>query len=126
MAQTFKVLGISIFLALALAACTDSIGERYVGFAECITQKGARMYGAYWCPHCANQKKLFGREGFKKVAYVECDPRGANAKPDVCNAEKVKSYPTWKFADSTVMTGEVSLEKLAEKTQCALPVVVQE
>ena len=29
------------------------------------------MYGAYWCPHCQAQKKVFG-ESFQYVPYVEC------------------------------------------------------
>ena len=40
-------------------------------FAKCLTQKSVVMYGAYWCPHCQAQKKLFG-SSFKYVNYVEC------------------------------------------------------
>ena len=28
--------------------------------AQCLTAKGVKMYGAYWCSHCQNQKKAFG------------------------------------------------------------------
>jgi len=31
----------------------------YSEFAKCLTQKGAKMYGTFWCPHCQNQKKEF-------------------------------------------------------------------
>ena len=28
-------------------------------FALCLGDKGAVFYGAFWCPHCQNQKKMF-------------------------------------------------------------------
>lgn len=43
----------------------------------------ARMYGAYWCPHCHTQQELFGKEAFSAITYIECDPRGKEAQPDV-------------------------------------------
>ena len=29
--------------------------------AEHLTNSGAKMYGAFWCPHCQQQKAIFGR-----------------------------------------------------------------
>ena len=34
------------------------------------------MYGAYWCPHCAHQKELFGAEAWSLIPYVECSLKG--------------------------------------------------
>jgi len=31
--------------------------DSMVTFAKCLTENGAKMYGAYWCTHCENQKK---------------------------------------------------------------------
>ncbi|OGY08784.1 MAG: hypothetical protein A2782_02240 [Candidatus Blackburnbacteria bacterium RIFCSPHIGHO2_01_FULL_43_15b] len=85
-------------------------------FAQCLKDKGATMYGAYWCSHCQNQKKLFG-SSFAHVSYVECTQ-------DVkkCEEQKIKGYPTWIFADGSRNEGEISLEDLASKTGCTLPV----
>lgn len=117
--KTFIFVGIAaVFL---LSACGDLLGDRYVGFSQCLSEKGVTMYGAYWCPHCANQKKLFGTEGFRHVTYVECDPRGSGAKPELCKQKNIEGYPTWIFADGSRVSGERSLESLAEKTGCALP-----
>lgn len=80
------------------------------------------MYGAYWCPHCLNQKEMFGKLGFAEINYVECDPRGSDAKPKLCLDKGVDSYPRWIFSDDSQFEGEVPLEKLAEKTGCKLPV----
>ena len=82
-------------------------------FAQCLTSKGLKMYGAYWCPHCQAQKALFG-DSFKYVNYTEC-----TEKPDVCTAAGVQGYPTWEIA-STTLVGEQSLETLAAQTGCVL------
>lgn len=91
------------------------------GFASCLGEKGATFYGAFWCPHCANQKKLFGNSA-KKLPYVECAiPGNQSAIAPACAEAKVEGYPTWTFADGTRLTGEQTLQDLAEKTGCALP-----
>ncbi len=91
------------------------------GFASCLGEKGAKFYGAFWCPHCANQKKLFGRSA-KKLPYIECGVAGnTSAQTQICTDAEVKNYPTWTFADDSRLTGEISLSELSEKTSCALP-----
>lgn len=72
----------------------------------------ARMYGAYWCPHCHTQQELFGKEAFTALTYIECDPRGKDAQPDLCKAANIKAYPTWEIRGK-YYTGRQSLEKLA-------------
>ncbi len=86
--------------------------------AECLTQKGVKMYGAYWCPHCAAQKRDFG-SAFSKVTYVECAIPGDNsAQTQACKDAGIKSYPTWIFPDGSRVSGEQSLADLAEKAGC--------
>lgn len=94
------------------------------GFAQCLKDKGAVFYGAFWCPHCQNQKKAFGRSA-KLIPYVECSTPDGKGQLSVCTDKGVKSYPTWIFADGTQLTGEVELATLAEKTQCVLPTTTQ-
>lgn len=89
-------------------------------FAQCIKEKGALFYGAFWCPHCQAQKALFGRST-KYLPYVECSTSNGKDQLQICKDKLVQSYPTWDFADGERMNGEVSLEKLAEKTGCVLP-----
>ncbi|GAP99456.1 hypothetical protein NIES2104_60220 [Leptolyngbya sp. NIES-2104] len=91
---------------------TTSSGAAELALATHLKQVGAKMYGAFWCPHCHDQKQLFGKEAFKQIDYVECDPKGKNPQPDVCQAEGVKGYPTWKVNGQTV-SGTQSLEELA-------------
>ena len=115
------ILGLSIALVTVRAACTDELGDTYVGFAQCLTNKNVTMYGAYWCPHCANQKKLFGTQGFEKVKYVECAVGGPSAQPVLCTEKKIEGYPTWIFPDGSRLQGEISLEELSKKGVCSLP-----
>ena len=90
------------------------------GFAQCLKDKGATFYGAFWCPHCQNQKKMFGRSA-KLLPYVECSTPDGQGQLQVCIDKKVEGYPTWEFLDGSREGGEVPLEKLAEKTSCTLP-----
>ena len=90
---------------------------QYDSLATCIAESGATFYGAFWCPHCNNQKKLF--EGSDKLLpYTECSNPDGNSQTQVCIDAGIQSYPTWEFADGTRMTGEVSLADLAAKTGC--------
>ena len=62
--------------------------------ARHLRESGAVMYGAHWCSHCSEQKTLFGPAA-KDLPYVECDPKGVNARPDLCQKVGVKAFPTW-------------------------------
>ena len=88
-------------------------------FALCLKDKGAKFYGAFWCPHCQNQKKLFGRSQ-RLLPYIECStPDGKNQLQE-CNDAGIKGYPTWEFVDGSRLEGEIPLSQLAEKTGCSL------
>ncbi len=80
--------------------------------ADHLKKIGAKMYGAYWCPHCAHQKEMFGA-AFRSINYIECDPQGKNAKPKLCSAAKITGYPTWEV-NGKQLVGVQSLEDLAK------------
>jgi hypothetical protein len=90
------------------------------GFASCIKDSGALFYGAFWCPHCKNQKAMFGSSA-KLLPYIECSTPDGNGQLQVCKDLGIETYPTWKFPDGTILTGEVPLERLGELTSCPLP-----
>jgi hypothetical protein len=90
------------------------------GFAKCVNKSGAKMYGAWWCPHCADQKELFGF-AFQYVNYVECSPPGQRTENDACKQAGIKNFPTWQFADGSRAEGSLHLQALSEKTGCRLP-----
>lgn len=120
--KTYVIVGVISVLLVGFVVylITSAAGKPgpYDSFAQCLTEKNVVMYGAFWCPHCANQKKLFGKS-FQYVTYVECDPQGKNSQPDLCLQKGVQSYPTWEI-NGTIESGEMPLNVLAEKSGCAL------
>lgn len=84
-------------------------------FAKCLADKNAVMYGAYWCPHCQNQKRLFGNS-FEYVKYVEC-----TEEIKLCEEKGIKGYPTWIFENGERVEGQMSFSQLADKTLCTVP-----
>jgi len=93
---------------------------RLEAFAQCLSARQAKMYGAYWCPHCADQKEMFGRS-FRYVAYIECGIPGSRDEAKSCVDVGVKHFPTWQFGDGERREGTQLLQTLGEKTGCRLP-----
>src|SRR5262249_14327177 len=117
--------GIAALIVAAFAAAyylgTRHKQKRYIAFAQCLSAKGAKMYGAFWCPHCAEQKEEFG-SSFEQVTYVECGvPGSRTAQAPACVQAGVKHYPTWEFSDGTRVEGRQSFQYLGEKTGCSAP-----
>lgn len=83
-----------------------------IALAEHLSQQGIKMYGAYWCPHCSEQKLLFGKAAFDRVNYVECGKGGKNAQVTQCQAAGIQSFPTWEV-DGELHSGIQTLEELA-------------
>ncbi|MCP5150644.1 MAG: vitamin K epoxide reductase family protein [Ectothiorhodospiraceae bacterium] len=68
---------------------------RLRALAEHLTASGAKFYGAYWCPHCQDQKKLFGASA-ERLPYVECSPEGRGGPQSAaCGLAGVRDYPSW-------------------------------
>jgi glutaredoxin len=112
-----------IALALGVAYFLNHRNEhKHDGFARCLGDRGVKMYGAYWCPHCQDQKEKFGAS-FKSVPYVECGVEGdTHAQSQACKEANVKHYPTWQFPPMGERVERVfSLEELADRTGCTLP-----
>ena len=94
---------------------------QYDGLATCLKDKGVIFYGAFWCPHCQEQKKLFGAKSTKFLPYVECSTANGQDQLQVCKDAKIQSYPTWQFADGSRLSQVLTPAELAEKTTCPLP-----
>ena len=114
---------IGLVLILVLIAYGFVLNEqrpgKYDDFATCLTENDVKMFGAYWCPHCQDQKNLFGRS-FKNVNYIECSLPNQGGQNELCNDEGIQSYPTWEFSDGERQVGVVSLEQLSAITGCSL------
>ena len=91
----------------------------YDDLAKCITKKGFVMYGASWCPHCTDQKALFGKS-VKHINYVECAREDGQGVKQVCKDKGIKQMPTWITPDGTLETGVKQLADLALESSCPL------
>lgn len=109
-----------LIAAVAFVVIESRKPGKYDTFAQCIADTGAKFYGAFWCPHCQNQKAMFGKAA-KKLPYVECSTPDGQSQLKICKDAGVTGYPLWTFADGTRLEGEVKLDVLAEKTACTLP-----
>jgi uncharacterized membrane protein len=83
-----------------------------LALADHLTAVGAVMYTAYWCPHCHDQKELFGKEATAKLKIVECAPDGHNSQAALCATKKIEGLPTWEIK-GRLDSGQKSLAQLA-------------
>jgi|GEM_PF-1293710 len=102
---------------LMLSACGEVKDGKYAELAKCLTKEGVKFYGAFWCPHCQEQKAMFG-DDLRYVTFVECDPRDPKADPADCAERKIDRYPTWFFPGQGNETGYHTAEELAKKSGC--------
>lgn len=74
------VVGIILLVGGIYWLITASTGPgKYDTFAQCVKENGAVFYGAFWCPHCQNQKKMFGNSA-QYLPYVECSTPDGNGQ----------------------------------------------
>lgn len=121
--MTFVWIGLASLLVIGIlgyGAYSASQPGQYEAFAQCITDSGAKFYGAFWCPHCQDQKAAFGKSE-KLLPYIECSTADGQGQTEVCKEAQITGYPTWQFADGSRLDGFVQMQALAEKTSCPLP-----
>jgi len=96
--------------------------HKHDAFARCLTERGVKMYGAWWCPHCVEQKEKFDAS-FEYVTYVECGVKGdIRAQSQVCKDDNVTHFPTWQFPPTGERVERVfTLQELSNRTGCQLP-----
>ncbi|MBD3310005.1 hypothetical protein GF351_02190 [Candidatus Woesearchaeota archaeon] len=103
-----------VLFALAAAAASGILIRNltrpdYDSFAQCLTEKGVMMYGAYWCHACDVQKERF-QGSFEGISYVECSK-------DHERCEDIHAFPTWEYRDR-LYRGVHSIGQLEEITGC--------
>lgn len=76
--------------------------SKFDGLAQALKSSGATFYGAFWCPHCQEQKAEFGTSK-QYLPYVEC-ANPDNSQTQICIDKKIESYPTWAFKDGIKIT----------------------
>jgi len=112
--------GIVVVLAAAYYAGWHRKNHKYDAFAQCLSSKQAKMFGLSWCPHCVEQKEMFG-EAFHYVHYEECGIVETHEETPACKIQGIKLFPSWQFGTDPPREGVLSMESLSERTGCSLP-----
>jgi len=139
----------SLTILLFIISCTKSaaLSSQYNNFAKCLTDKGVKFYGAFWCSHCNNQKTMLGTSmqyvdyiecstpdgqghcnnqktmlgtSMQYVDYIECSTPDGQGQTQVCPDANIDSYPTWEFSGGSRIKGEMALLQLSQKSGCSL------
>lgn len=78
---------------------TTTSGPAEIELARHLATVKAKEYVAFWCPHCHEQKLLFGKEAYgeleKTGVKTECAPESPKGKPEDCKSAGIKGFPTW-------------------------------
>jgi len=107
---TTVLIGVLIFIRFQNSSQTST--GNYDTLAQCIADSGATFYGAFWCPHCAEQKKEFGKSE-SLLPYVECSTPDKKGQTKECIDANITGYPTWELQDGTRLSGTQTLKHLA-------------
>jgi glutaredoxin len=122
--KLFRKVGVALLIVAAFATAyylgTRKRISRLDTFAQCMSSKGAKMYGLSWCPHCEEQKEMF-ESAFQYIDYTECGIKGEHKETESCIANGLKQFPTWQFPSGERHEGALPLTQLAQKTGCSLP-----
>ena len=91
--------------------------EKLAGFAKCLSEKGAKLYGTYWCGNCKKQKEMF-QDAVQYLNYIECDD-GKGSMVKECVMNQITAFPTWIINDKRLV-GRQEFSALEEASGCTL------
>ena len=91
---------------------TTSSSPQNIKFAKFLREKNIVMYSAYWCPHCHDQKQLFGKEAVKELKVVECAKDGKDNNYKLCQKKGIEGFPSWEI-NGEIYSGTRDLNDLA-------------
>eukprot|EP00956_Cyclotella_meneghiniana_P045307 scaffold362555_cov113-Cyclotella_meneghiniana.AAC.3 len=92
---------------------TTKSSSQALNLASDLSSLNSKMYGAFWCSHCYDQKQALGYQAMQSIPYVECDREGYNNQRDLCKERGLPGYPTWEIGGE-LFPGERSLDELRE------------
>ena len=96
-------------------AITTSSSYQKVNFAKFLTENNIKMYSAYWCPHCHDQKQLFGKKAAKELTIIECAQDGKDNQHKLCKEKEIEGFPSWEI-NGEIYSGVKNLNDLAIMT----------
>ncbi|MBD2436167.1 vitamin K epoxide reductase family protein [Nostoc sp. FACHB-110] len=102
---------------------TTNSGDAEIALAKHLVKIGAKEYVAYWCPHCHEQKLIFGKEAYQIIndnIKIECAGDSPKSQPELCKAAKIQAFPTW-IINGQTYSGVQNLAELAKITNYTGP-----
>jgi uncharacterized membrane protein len=91
---------------------TTTSGDAEIQLARYLKQSGAKIFTSWTCPHCFQQKQLFGKQALDELDRVECNPTGVNPQLQLCEAAKITGFPSW-VINGQLYSGVTPLSELA-------------
>jgi len=79
--------------------------------AQCLSDKGAKLYTSQYCPHCQEQKKMFG-DALSKLDIAEC-----STQIEECQNAGITAYPTW-IINGRKFLGTKDMNTLYDLSDC--------
>lgn len=107
------VSAVLIIAIVSVSYLTSASNGTYDGFAKCLSDKGAIVYGNDHCSYTQKQLSWFGKSK-KYLSYVRC----ADNK-ELCENKGVKVTPTWEINGQTYAEVQ-TFEKLSALTGCSI------
>ncbi len=84
-----------------------------IELAKHLKRKNIILYNAYWCPHCHDQKEMFGKEATSNLTLIECARDGQNNQAELCQKKGISGYPSWEI-NGKIESGVKTLDELAD------------
>jgi hypothetical protein len=108
-----------VLLAVTVTGCNKGQGPEdgtydaaaTAQLVDCLSSKGAVLYGASWCPYTVAQLEAFGASS-SQLNYVEC-----TQDPATCTGAGVTAYPTW-VVNGRMIEGYCDLATIASAAGC--------
>ena len=94
---------------------TTSSSPQKIKFAKFLSDNNIKMFSAYWCPHCHDQKQLFGKKAVKELTIVECAKDGKDNQYELCREKEIQGFPSWEIKGE-IFSGVKDLNDLAIMT----------
>ena len=91
---------------------TEESSKAKINFAKFLTDNKIVMYSAYWCPHCHDQKQLFGKEAVEELTIVECAKDGVDNQYKLCQEKNIEGFPSWEI-NNQIYSGTRNLNELS-------------
>ena len=143
-----SLISIGGYFILGLGETATEIN--YYGFAQCLAEKNATMYGFKTCPNCNKQEHIIGVDAFRIFIedtgrYVKCRPESEAVKPigerlynisvlpqyksivtesttqgELCTLMVGLGTPTW-IINGKQVSGWKTIQELAELSDCPVP-----